>query len=419
MATLPQLPDDFYSSHPKLDHIRRAAHSLNNPTSPDAALGVCLARVAAIIPVGVTFPGFVGGNLNYLVGLVGPSGAGKSTAHRLGCKLVPNLGDSVRDSVPIGSGEGMVEAYLRTVAKYDDNGKKSRGESIKEQAYASAFYYVDEAEGFINRSKAEASTALATLRALWSGADVGAINARTDTSRHLKDGTYRFTAVFGFQPAYAMQLIADDRGGTPQRFVFVSALDARMPDVGPTYPGPLPVNAPSPGDIVIDAEITRLITRRRRQVMRGEITLDPLDSHRDQLQLRTAYLLAVLCGEHRAGVTVELWNRAGDVLDVSRAITDKLTEDAVQQDEATRIAGVMKQLDTREIADAESMRRRAVLLGKYAIKAGKPVPFAQLQRQLPGRDRNLITADDAVSLGYLRRVSVGDSTHYAPGPNAA
>lgn len=338
--------------------------------------------------------------MNLITGLVGPPGAGKSTAQRLGRYLIADLGEMTRDSVPIGSGEGMVEAYLRTVNRKSDDGKRSHQE--KERAYVSAYFYVDEAEGFINRTKSEASTTLATLRTLWSGGDAGAINAQVSTTRHLHDSTYRFAAVFGFQPAYAIQLIAEDKAGTPQRFLFVSALDRTMPDVPPSNPGPLTVKAPPPGVVSVDREILRLVSERHRRVVRGELELDPLDAHRSFLQLRAAYLLAVLCGDS-GGVSLPWWNLAGRLLDTSRAIVQALRDEARRLEESAMVADVDSKIQIREIAAEKDTHRIGANLMRYALEAAQPTPFPKLKNRLRSTDRHKADADEMVRLGYLRR----------------
>jgi hypothetical protein len=390
----PQLPGDFYSEHPVLDHIRRAAYAQQlNPPAPDAVLGVCLARVAALVPLATTLPG-VGGTVNFIVGLVGLSGAGKSTAQRLARYLIPNLGEKTRDSVPVGSGEGMVEAYLRT-ATVD-------GVKTKVQQFDAAYYYVDEAEAFINRARSDGSTTLATLRTLWSGADAGALNAQTETTRHVEDSSYRFSAVFGFQPTYAMQLIRDDKAGTPQRFLFVSANDRGMPDIPGANPGPLNVMPPPPGEIFVDREIIRHVSERRRKVQRGELVLTPLDAHRDFVRLRTAYLLAVLCGDH-SGITPKWWNLAGRMLDTSHEIIAALYDDALAAAAKDDDLRIEERINSREAEAEKKMHRMGARLAGYAREAGEPSTWPALSRNLNGGERRAYpSADPFVNLGYLR-----------------
>lgn len=416
MFDCPQLPADFYSAHPVLTHIRRAAHAQTNPVGADAVLGICLARVAALVPLGTMLPG-VGGTVNFIVGIVGPPGAGKSTANRLARSLIPDLGERTLDSVPVGSGEGMVEAYLRVMSDKVD------GKTVREKvrAYDSAYFYVDEAESFINRAKTEASTTLATIRTMWSGTDVGAKNAQVETSRHLRDAEYRYALGMGFQPTYATQLLHRDKDGTPQRFVWVSAIDRTVPDVGESDPGPLTVRPPAPGGVWVEREILRLTGDRRRRVVRGDLELDPLDAHRDFLQLRTAYLLSILCGDH-AGVSLVWWNLAGRMLDTSTGIVHALRDDALREAQAERVAKVEERIETDEMRQDRLVNRLGGNLLRYATDKGRPSTFSDLTRLLSSEDRRKLqrmfdrdmeaASADLVRRGYLRRT---DDGYYLPG----
>lgn len=400
VGVLPHLPPDFYDAHPVLTHIRAACHSQDLPPAPDAVLAVALARVAALVPVETHLPGD-GGTVNYLSAVVGPPGSGKSTANLRARALIPSLGDDVLDSAPLGSGEGMVEAYLRTVDK------------AKVQCRTSAFFYVDEAETLINRSKMEASTTLSTLRSMWSGAAVGAMNARTETTRHLNAGAYRFAAVIGFQAPFAMQLIADDAAGTPQRFLYVSSLDPSVPDVGPSNPGPLAIVAPRPGTVHVDREIRRLVGERARRIHRGELVVDALEQHRYYLQLKTACLLSVLCGDG-GSVTLPWWNLAARMVDNSRRIVLALTEGARLAAQAEREAKAEERIETREMEDEKHLRRVGALVHRHATEAGRPLQWGYFTKHvMNSRDRKRFTVDDMVRAGFLRPAEVRN--HYLPG----
>lgn len=405
---LPQLSPSFWESHDVLRHIARAARAEANPASPDAVLGVCLCRVSAITPIETTLPG-VGGTLNYLVGLVGPSGAGKSTAQRIARRLIPEIGTDL-DSIPIGSGEGLIECYLRTTRVKDDNGE-TRAEKV--QQHTSAYFYVDEAETFIAKKRQDASTTLATLRSMWSGSDVGSTNASHETTRRLKDGTYRFAAAMGFQPKYTVDLMRDDAAGTPQRFLFVSALDRYAVEVPSSYPGPLHVPTPRRGPIHVDPEVERIVRTRRIQHMRGEVEVDPLDTHRDLLQLRTAAHLAALCGDP-ASVSAFWWNLANEVVETSRAIRGVLYDHDREIATAEKVQRVEDRIATDEMIRERNAARISANLGRAARRLG-PKPFQTLVNQLASRDRLYADLDDAIRRGMLAPGKAAND--YVAGPN--
>ncbi len=404
MIQIPQLPASFYEEHPSLQLIRDIAWSSStNPAPADAVLGVLLARVAAMIPIETQLPS--NGSVNYLVAVIGPSGTGKSTAQRVAVEMIPDIGTDL-DSRGIGSGEGMIEAYLGR-QKVDDGWEKC-------QKHTSSYFYVDEAQTFLNANTRIGSTTLGTLRSMWSGTDVGVINATVDTSRHLKHGTYRFSAALGFQPAYATQLLHDDAGGTPQRFLFVSAMDRNIPDVATMPNRRLAAPTPLHGPITVDQEIKRIMRDRCVRVSRGEIELDPLDTHRDLLQLKTAYLLSVLCG-CTAGVDLTWWNLAGQVMNTSCAIRNALFDEGKRRDHDTRVRKVENDIATSDMKREKDVARLSASLGRGAIILG-PSPIEKLVRRLRGTERNNYDIDHALKHGLL--IQVDKRNLYRAGPNA-
>jgi hypothetical protein len=248
---------------------------------------------------------------------------------------------------------------------------------------------------------------------MWTGADAGVINATKDTTRRLQDGTYRFSCAMGFQPEFAINLISDDAAGTPQRFLFVSARDAFIPDVSMATSHELRIHPPHVPVAHVDAEITRTIGERRRRELRGQITTDPLDSHRDLMQLKTAYLLSVLCGSSD-GITPKWWNLSGELVSTSSAIRSKMLDMARQQKNDERVAKVAERIETSAMMDEDRTKRISHNLGKQALRLG-PSPAEKLTAQLASRDRQFAEIDEAVRRGYL--VPTDRSNQYRAGPN--
>ena len=91
-----------------------------------ALLGAVLARIAYQTPNQLFLPDIVGpgGTLDAIHAIVGPSGAGKTKAMSAARHLLPPRQGDALDGIPIGSGEGLIEAYYGMATIEDDNGKK-------------------------------------------------------------------------------------------------------------------------------------------------------------------------------------------------------------------------------------------------------------------------------------------------------
>ena len=77
----PNLPDEFWASSPVLQHIREAAHS--RCVSPDAVLGILLARRSAMAPVKLHCDAGLGpSTITLFTAVCGESESGKTEAAR-------------------------------------------------------------------------------------------------------------------------------------------------------------------------------------------------------------------------------------------------------------------------------------------------------------------------------------------------
>jgi hypothetical protein len=394
---LPQLPASFWDGDVTLRNIRDYAWSADNPCAADALLGCLLARVATATHFQTTVNG---SSLNYFVAIVGASGTGKTTANQYAGKLLPNIGTKI-DGRPVGSGEGLIEAYLR---KAGDNKEKTQIETA-------ALFYVDEGETFIRGTKRDASTTLGTLRSAWSGAVLGQQNASKETTRLLPVGSYRMALIMGFQPEYIAELINDDAAGTPQRFLLVSSIDKRIPDVAEKWRGTLDIRQAGSGAMHVDSEILRIIRGTQVRIRRGEIARDRQDTHIDLMQLRTAALLSLLCGSND-GVTNQWWNLAGLMTENSRKIIGALQDEYRRVDNDKMTARAEQRIQTDEMLAEHNMKRIAHNLGKMAHKNGANT-FEGLRRNLAKRDRNYADLNDAIERGYLVRIE--HTNHYGAG----
>lgn len=400
--TLPTLPRTFYDEHPTLRHVRQAANARRCP--PDLVLAFTLCRVAAMIPTTHTVHGSC---LNYVAALVGPSGSGKSKADKCARDLLPVLPTDL-DGLPIGSGEGLVDAYLQL--------ETVDGKSTKRQVHVAGLFHVDEGEQFLAVARREKSTTMPILRNLWTGALVGTTGAKADTTRRLDAGTYRFALTVGLQPNYATQLLSDDHAGTPQRFLWVAAADPNAPDTRPAWPGSLdlPPTVTCPADL--DPDILRQVDDDELKALRVGGHADPQRSHATLLTLRTAALLATLLGQP-GKVDAVPWLLAQQLIEHNHAVTRHLVAAAdTERRERDRQAAD----ETVEITayKAEQFDRRAV--DRIAANIGRKVHdgMAHVPRLRDGtasRDRHLF--DDALlkarDLGW---VVIVDRNRLEPGP---
>ena len=311
MAT--HLPDAFWRARSELTHISRAARS--RMISRDALLGAALARVAALSSHNLRIPTIVGHEcgLTFYIGLVGPSGASKSSAAAEARDQIPcPTPEWVADMLPIGSGEGLVECLFDVVEQQDEDGRKTK---VKTQTRFGAFVYIDEGAVLGELAQRRGSTLLPTLRAAYTHGTLGQTNATAERRRVVEGSRYVYGLVLGIQPELAGPILDDAAAGTPQRFVWFSAIDPDMPDEADDWPGALRWRRLDAANLSIAEAIRDEVRADRVAVMRGAAR-DPLNAHRMLVRLKVAALLALLgC---RTVVGAEDWRLAGIVMDTSQ-----------------------------------------------------------------------------------------------------
>ena len=396
---LPHLPDDFYDEHQHLRQIRRAAHA--NQVSPDAVLSCVIGRVATRIPITATVNG---SSVNYATAIVGQSGSGKSTSNRTARHLIPDIGTDY-DGRGVGSGEGLVQAYLSR-RKQDDGTRENV------QTRHAAFFYVDEGEGLLRLNNREGSTTMSVIRSMWSGDQVGNTNAHQETTRHLDADSYRFVFVVGLQPKYAAGLLADEHAGTPQRFVYVAAGDPDAPPTPPTFPGPIELATPPAAPFTVDKVVRQTVNDRRYQANVEGGHANPYEAHTGLIQLRTAAILAYLL-DGRGIVTPFDWNLAAMIVDNSRQVRAELLrhhEQVAQSDEVERQTNrLVNAAQAHANAHEHAVRRVADVISTRIGKVGM-MTRNEVTKAVAGRDRPHV--EDALNHLTTNRVVVLDGKHY-------
>lgn len=388
----PQLPRRFYDESPTLRHVRDAANARR--VAPDAVLVAVLARVAASTPSSVTIDLPMPTGLNFIGAIIGEAGDGKSKANRSACDLLPDIGTPL-DDLPVGSGEGLIDVYMENVTVAGDGGG-SRKE--KRQVHDSAYFYYDEGELLLKLGKKDnGSIILQTLRSAWSGSTIGTTNANPDLRRILRAGSYRFALTVGFQPVYAAELLNDHCGGTPQRFLFASAVDGNMPTVAPPWPGLLTIERVTMATrIHVDPLVVRLMDdnivarHHRRRIP------NVLETHRDLITVRVAALLSIM--DNCPGVSLDYWNRAVLIADNSCRLVEDLNERAQilrRESLDSKIADrAYTENSLEENRRDRDLRRMVGVLGNAIDKRGE-MSRGQLLNLL-GRDRHKIPDDDLI-----------------------
>jgi hypothetical protein len=400
-----RLPEEFWTARPAFQQIRQYAHA--EAASADTALFLCLARLSGMISHHYRAVTGIGGraSLNIFAATVGGSGAGKSTSTKVAKDLMPAPEDEdFRDSLPLGSGEGMAEVFMGTAevetGEIHQHGR-NKGDpvvaKVRKQVRHNAFFYVDEGETIAKLADRNGSTLGEALRRAAVGETLGQANATEDRSRYVPEGSYSMGLMVGFQPKTAMPLLADAATGTPQRFLWCWAEDDTIPyeeiekpEVFHRHPG---LKRPTgPIDIRFPEGIRKELRHLRVAKARGEIQVSELDAHGPLMKVKVAALLALL--DNREFVNEEDWRLAEIIWQSSCTVRDCLIERAERERavEQQRLAEAqVEQAVKTHSAKSEhdtGVLRVARKLHQAVVKNGKPMTLGDLRKNgLASRDR--------------------------------
>jgi hypothetical protein len=433
----PILSEEFWSARPELEYIRQAAR--REMVAPDSLLGSVLARVSMLTDYRWLLPR--NGSLNLFVGLVGPPGSGKGLSINAAERLVtgPTAIDYRTTTLPLGSGEGLVRAYFKSVAVPNPSGK---GRPIREvvRAYEGLLVRVDEGQVIESLASRSGQTTSLTLRSAWMGEMVGGAYAERE-GKVLDAGSYRMALVMGIQPEMAGHLFSADEtnGGTPQRFLWFAVHDPnpRQPDELIDDPGQIRlaemvrtddrvalVTGERRWSIPIDLSIEWEIDQQRVSVLKGTVHVDPLDAHAMFLRLKVAALLGRLAG--RASVDEEDWRLAAEILETSNRVRDWTRRRVATAEARTREIRDSYRATTahheqigRKSADAVIVRVAKTMARRVErmMSSGEDVAVtaSDLQRAIASWDRHLIHAalEYAIEQGWIAEDDFG---YYVVGP---
>ena len=412
-ASTLHLPETFWDERPALGHIHKAARS--RLVSPDALLGAVLVRIVAMVPHTIELPGVVGSpvGLTLFVILNGPPEAGKSAAAAVAGELLPAPRE-VLDRLPVGSGEGFVECMFEMVTEEDDNGKPIK---VKRQTKHAAIFHIDEGAVLSDIGTRSGATLLPTLRTAWTHGTLGNTNASAERRRILDGHQYIYGVTLGIQPELAGPLLADVAAGTPQRFVWLMATDPAADGAVVEWPGGLPWEPPSKGDMVrfetsrggwrrhhlsITETIAAEIRADRLDAMRGQSEREALDAHRTLGRLKVAAALALM--DQRLDVSDDDWRLAGVIAETSRAVRRAVEHQvAVARTQQERAAAErhsrreMHVVKTKEEHALDKASRAVARVVRRHRKEHDGCIRSCLTRAIAGRDRDLVSIDDVIS----------------------
>lgn len=372
------LPDEFWRARPVLGHIRAAAHS--RACSADAVLGVLLARIASCVPgglrvdTGVRVPT----PLSMFTVLLGNSGTGKSSAASVAMSLMPP-GIYLTESHPLGSGEGLCDAYMSAARASEVPGADPDAKgTVYVQTEYNAFFHADEGARVLALGQRSGSSLLPTLRDAWSGGEFGQRNtAAGGKNRKVSGATVGLW--IGLQQPHAAEMLTGAHAvdGTVQRFVWFASTDPSIPDQAGSWPGPVAMaphalNTTALASIGVHPDITAEL--RHRQVARARDALVPAPGREqdDAMRVRLGALLALLDG--RNFIDLEDWALALVLLDTSAGHLTRVRaaeREAQAQREAGRISSRLRQVaaerqDEDQRFELETERIAAKIVARLA-----------------------------------------------------
>lgn len=355
--------------------------------SPAATLAVTVMRVLAQTPYTVTTPAIVSGpgSLNLFAAIVGPSGRGKGAASSASRRGVPFAGGDVFDTIPPGSGEGLVRAFA---SKSEEEGAR-KGDLDWNTPSRSIVFDVAEVSGLAGQMGRSGSSLSDQLLKAFVAEQMG-FSYAGQNGITLPEHEYRFTMVAGVQPAASGALLGESSAavGLPQRFIWASATDLDAPDfsLDSLHRSPVQLDLPQwsllPETVGVDDEIAWVVGQNRQLALRGDQAA--LDAHRMFARLKVAAAFSFMRGAKH--VTADDWALSDGLMahsDITRqSCLDEL--ESIRAEENRRRGAARDEVDAA--ADLERETRIRNLLVRYWSKnPGATAPA--LVRMLPGRDR--------------------------------
>ncbi len=411
-VTTPLISQDFWTARPLLDNIRQYAYSMM--ACPDAVLAQILSRFASMMDSEVKLQTGIGAaTMNFLTIVLAHSGGGKGLSGKAAKhKLTPpaRLCAAYQktpyfDGIGIGTGEGLIQAYLGSVKETDDDGKPITLQN--KQVRRNVYFDVDEGAQMAVIMERPGSILAPTLCTMWSGNAAGQANAREDTTRFLDEGTYALGASMCFQYETVAPLLDKIGIGLPQRVFWASCSDPNIPlDPPEAQSAPLPNVLYSPhGDITYADTVKREIRVKVHALSTGSNHRENIRSHEPLMRCKLSAMLALF--EGRSHVDEEDWRLSGLLYDNSVNVYNSVIE--FREGEASKRKEAYRQ-DQVEMAEMTAVAKRQspdnserVARNLYKYTAAGVTTKSHLKSRMANRDRHLysLALQYAIQKGWV------------------
>lgn len=410
-----ELEDGFYDARTWTRHIMQQADWMG--MAREALFASALAVMSSRIPPNVKAD-LTGRDapmpLNLYVNLSGVTGSGKSRAVSTARTLYPD-DDSTLEINPA-SGEAIASQFVERV--------RNEGEWETRQKASRALMVCTEISQVSAIASRTGSTLIPQLLHAWSGETLGATTKTKELDTHVRGGAYRFSAIFGVQPANAGIFVSEGvENGFAGRCLYFCTTDTRLdehardvPPEGEWEPFKQP-DATRPITITYPKRVRDYALSLIREGTKGNVR--DVNGHRAEQIGRVAALYALADG--RTVVSDEDWTLALLAVERSDAVREWLFARYRLEQVRSEAARVETKLSARDDADARKIERVAErLLRKLRTKV-EGFTARQL-RQFLGRDGKYFdnAINDLVSSGTVVEVKdLGNLTyHYFIDPDS-
>lgn len=414
------LPVYFWDNRLLFRQIRSLA--AYHRVSPDAVLGNYLARTAAMVaPRTEMFSRPDPSGLDLLVAILGNPGDSKTMAWKLGRRSmpIPDLMNCPKhllgmiDGLSISSGPGLIESFMGC----DEKGKRV-------QTSTNGLFYCDEGSVLKQISARNGEILDEILRSIFAGTPLSTPNATKDRWRHVEG--YCIGVVINMTPNAVGTLLAQSSDGSPQRFLWFSAVDPSMPRFPEKCEPPRIVLPKEAVEIRFDPSIVAELDHQLWQRHAGRIKVDSLDVHLGWVRAKVAAILALWDG--RDFVRRDDWELAGTIVSVScaarkRAAAQSATIEQARCVQQGRAAGVRQaaaeeaRAEVEETKAVENIRRGALQAARVVWNEGVETE-GKLRNRLRSNLRTLWREAwaFAVKEGWLKRSVNGGVVYFDKGP---